>query len=82
MDNYIFESPDQGKTVYQRKFGEEDRILYSTNNSVTETLDELKSVKLLSEIYRASKTNKVLQDALERAIMIYHLTENKDGKTS
>ena len=82
MDPYIFESPDHGKTIYRRKFGEEDRTLHSIDDSVTETLDELKSVKLLSEIYRASKTNKVLRDALERAIIIYHLTENKDGETS
>jgi len=82
MDPYIFESPDQGNTIYRRKFGETARTLHSVSDSVTETLDELKSVKLLSEIYRASKTNKVLRDALERAIMIYHLTENKDGETS
>jgi hypothetical protein len=82
MDPYIFESPDHGQTVYQRKFGETARTLHSVSDSVTETLDELKSVKLLSEIYRASKTNKVLRDALERAIIIYHLTENKDGETS
>ena len=82
MDNYIFESPDHGKTVYRRKFGEKDRTLHLIDDSVTETLDELKNVKLLSEIYRASKTNKVLRDTLERAIMIYHLTENKDGETS
>ena len=82
MDPYIFESPDHGQTVYRRKFGETARTLHSVSDSVTETLDELKSVKLLSEMYRASKTNKVLRDALERAIIIYHLTENKDGETS
>lgn len=82
MDPYIFESPDHGKTIYRRKFGENSRTLHSVDDAVTQTLDELKNVKLLSEIYRASKTNKVLRDALERAIMIYHLTENKDGKTS
>jgi hypothetical protein len=79
--SYIFESPDHGQTVYQRKFGETARTLHSVSDSVTETLDELKSVKLLSELYRASKTNKVLQDALERAIIIYHLTEKDHGKT-
>lgn len=82
MDPYIFESPDRGKTIYRRKFGEKDRTLHSVDDSVTQTLDELKNVKLLSEIYRASKTNKVLRDTLERAIMIYHLTEKDNGKTS
>ena len=82
MDPYIFESPDHGKTVYRRKFGEDTRVLHTSDDTVSQTLDELKSVKLLSEIYRASKSNKVLQDALERAIIIYHLTEKDYGKTS
>lgn len=38
--------------------------------------------KMWGEIHRAAKTNKVLQDALERVILIYHLTEDNDGKTT
>jgi hypothetical protein len=43
---------------------------------------ELNEYLLWNDIRQAAKSNKVLQDALERAIIIYHLTENKDGETS
>lgn len=30
-DTYMYESPDKGKTVYRRHFGESDKELYMTN---------------------------------------------------
>jgi hypothetical protein len=79
---YIFESPDKGGTVYRRKFGEIDRELYQVSDEVSEKLAEIREDELWGEIRRAAKSNKVLQDALERAIIIYHLTEKDHGKTS
>jgi hypothetical protein len=39
--------------------------------------DSLMEDKLWGDIRRTAKTNTALQDALERAIMIYHLTKTK-----
>ena len=72
---YIYESPDKGGTVYRRKFGEINRELYRVSDEVSEKLAEMREDKLWDEIRRAAKSNKVLQDALERAILIYHLSK-------
>jgi len=32
MKKYIYESPDKGKTVYRREFGETERELYSVEH--------------------------------------------------
>ncbi len=42
-------------------------------------VDHLRNNKLWNEIRRASNTNPLLKEALDRAIMIYHLSK-KDGK--
>jgi hypothetical protein len=72
---YIYESPDKGGTIYRRKFGKIDRELYRVSDEVSEQLAEMREDKLWGEIRRAAKSNKVLQDALERAILIYHLSK-------
>ena len=73
-----------GDTVYQREVGadpatrsevgwEYDPI---TNNG-RPLREEIKEAKLWGDIRRAAPTNPALQDALERVIMIYHLTKTK-----
>jgi hypothetical protein len=39
--------------------------------------EQIKESKLWGDIRRAAPTNPALQDALERVIMIYHLTKTK-----
>ena len=75
QNNTIFESPDGGKTVYARKYGEKDRTLHSIDPDLQCSLDQLKEDKLWGEIRRAAKSNKVLQDALERVILIHQLSK-------
>jgi phage host-nuclease inhibitor protein Gam len=72
---YIYESPDRGETIYRRKFGEIDRELYRVSTEVSDKLSAIKEDKLWGEIRRAAKSNKVLQDALERVILIYQLSK-------
>jgi hypothetical protein len=72
---YIYESPDKGGTIYRRKFGETERELYRVSDEVSDKLAEIREDELWGEIRRAAKSNKVLQDALERAILIYHLSK-------
>jgi len=73
---YIYESPDRGGTIYRRKFGEIDRELYRVSDEVSEKLAEIREDELWGEIRRAAKSNKVLQDALERVILIHQLSKD------
>jgi len=73
---YIYESPDRGGTIYRRKFGEIDRELYRISDEVSKKLDEIREDKLWGEIRRAAKSNKALQDALERVILIHQLSKD------
>jgi hypothetical protein len=76
----IFESPDQGKTVYSREVGQTERTLYSMDDNIQDMFVTIREDKLWGEIRRAAKTNKTLQAALDHAIMIYKLSkEYKDG---
>ena len=75
----VFESPDGGNTVYSRDPGSNNRELLQEYDPRTH--DGWHSLimedKLWGNIRRAAKTNPTLQDALDRAIMIYHLTKTK-----
>jgi hypothetical protein len=77
---YIYESPDKGGTIYRRKFGEIDRELYQVSDDVSEKLAELREEKLWEEIRKAAKTNEALQSALERVIILYHLSKEHGPK--
>jgi hypothetical protein len=75
QDRMVFESPDGGETVYKRKFGDSERELHSVSKKKQNLIDELRETKLWGEIHRAAKTNPTLQKALDRAILIYRLSE-------
>ena len=78
----IFESPDGGNTVYSREHGSDQRELLSTHDARTHDgrplHEHLMESKLWGNIRRAAETNPALQDALERAIMIYKLTKTHE----
>jgi hypothetical protein len=77
----VFESPDGGNTVYSRELGSDKRELiqqYDPRTHDGRSLnDRIMESKLWGNIRRAAETNPTLQDALDRAIMIYHLTKTK-----
>jgi hypothetical protein len=58
-------------------WGELEQAIGSMYGDKDRTADQL-----WNNIRQAAKSNKVLQDALERVILIYHLTEDNDGKTT
>jgi hypothetical protein len=76
----IYESPDGGETVYARYQGETDRWMVGQSTKAKSLIEELKDQKLWGEIHRAAKSNPLLQDALDRAIMIYHLSKDHGKK--
>jgi hypothetical protein len=77
----IFESPDGGNTVYSREHRSDQRELISTHDARTHDGRPLHvhimESKLWGDIRRAADTNPALQDAIERVIMIYHLTKTR-----
>ena len=81
-----------GNTVYAREAGadpstrieigydyemHEERRDADIRAGMKKRRDSLMEDKLWGDIRRAARTNPTLQDALERAIMIYHLTNTK-----
>lgn len=76
---YIYEHADG--ITYAREFGapHSERFEIGRTAEKQTLIDELKERELWGKIHRASKTNLLLREALDRAIMLYHLSE-KDGK--
>ena len=79
---YIYER--DGDTVYAREAGADPSTRsevgweYDPRTATGRPLrEEIKESKLWGDIRRAAPTNPALQDALERVIMIYHLTKTK-----
>ena len=83
---YIYER--NGDEIYAREFGETDRTLIGYKHDIPDArtsdgrplFDQLKEDKLWGDIRREARTNKVLQDVLERAILIYHLSKDHGKK--
>jgi hypothetical protein len=72
----IFESPDGGNTVYEREYGEIARTLTKENRSM---MDRIYEDKLWGDIRRMGKSNPVMQEELERVIILYHLLKEQNG---
>jgi hypothetical protein len=75
---YIYESPDGGDTVYRRKFGQIDRELHYQSPGKQELEKSYHRFMKWQKILQATKTNPALSDAVEKAEMIYNLTESND----
>ena len=75
---YIYESPDKGQTVYRRQQGDTQReLIKDTRTPDGRPLHEhIMENKLWGEIHRTAKTNPALQDALDRARVIYELSRD------
>ena len=86
---YIYER--NGDEVYAREFGETDRTLIGYRYEMEDKpdprtsdgrplIEHIREDKLWGEIRRAARTNSTLQAALERAILIYHLSKDHGKK--
>jgi hypothetical protein len=73
---YIYEKADG--ITYAREFGAPHSDRFEIGRDYERFLkDEL---QLWEEIVRAGRTNKALQDALDRAKIVYHLTKDHGKK--
>ena len=75
---YVYESPDDGDTIYAREFGapESERIMIGQSLHAKELIEK----RMWNEIYPKRKMNPALTEAVEKCIIIYKLSEeSKDG---
>jgi hypothetical protein len=86
---YVYER--NGEEIYAREVGKTDRKLigykYEMESKPDPRTDDgrplyehLKENKLWGEIRRAARTNKALQEALDRAKIVYHLSKDHGKK--
>jgi hypothetical protein len=73
----IYESPDGGRTIYQRDIGSLTRDLIKEDRSLH---DQILESQLWGEIRRAAETNPTIQEALDRAKIAYYLSKDNDNK--
>lgn len=69
----IYESPDGGDTVYARYAGETDRWVVGQSVNARNRVESIRENQLWHDIRLAAKSNTALQEALDRAIIIYEL---------
>lgn len=70
-DEYIYESPDRGETIYRRKINSLKRELVDISKDARIKREEVDWRAILD----AAEDNPVLQNAIERVKMLYHLTK-------
>ena len=76
---YIYERV--GDTVFRRESGATDREVVGYDARMNDgrlLVDHIQEEKLWGQIRQAARTNPTLQDALERAIMIYQLSKTNE----
>jgi hypothetical protein len=80
---YVYER--NGEEIYAREAGQTERVMigYQYENKIDPRTNDgrplyehIKEDKLWGEIRRAAKSNKALQSALDRAILVYHLSKD------
>lgn len=76
---YIYERVDD--TVFRRESGSTEREVVGYDHRTSDgrpLRDHLREDQLWGNIRRAAPSNPALQDALDRAIMIYQLSKNNE----
>ena len=79
---YIYESPDNGKTVYARAAGSTEQTLvgYNLPNRRDPMQYDIIETHLWQDIVEAGKTNPTLQKTLDRAILIYQIIKGANNE--
>ena len=75
---YIFESPDGGHTVYRRHPGKLDREMVTIDSYAQDKLDTLKQDKIWGNIRRAAKSDPALKEMLDQIKVYYELKHNAE----
>ena len=70
----IYESPDNGHTVYARVVGESQRVLHTQSDHAVSLQKNIKNSQLWYDIGQAAEKDPVLQNMLDRVVVYYELT--------
>ena len=73
---YIYESPDGGHTVYRRHPGTLDRELVSVDKETQDKLSQIKQDRLWSNIRKCAEADPALQEMLDAIRIYYELKYN------
>jgi hypothetical protein len=71
--NYIFESPDGGKTIYRRTSGNPHRELHYELDEIVTLRDEVKETQLWHDIRQAARNDPALGEMLDKIKMYWFL---------
>jgi len=79
QEKWIYESPDGGDTVYQRRPGDPSgsRELHSRSQKSLDLEKSLKHSKLWGNIHRAAGSDLALREMLDRVEAYYHLKNQR-----
>ena len=72
----VYESPDNGETVYVRNIGSTDRKLHYVSSKQTDIINRIREDQLWDQIRILARTHPVLQAELDRVIMFYNLIKD------
>ena len=72
----IYESSDNGETVYVRNIGSTDRKLHYVSSKQTDIINRIREDQLWDQIRILARTHPVLQAELDRVIMFYNLIKD------
>jgi len=80
-DEYVYESPDGGLTIYKRKIGDDpsNRELVKLDDLVKEEINKQENFLEWQDILDAAKHNPILQSAIDRVKIVYHLTKDNNN---
>lgn len=82
QNSYVYESPDGGRTVYQRAVGSTSRILTEESKlTMQRMVEERLEDSLWANIREAAKTDPALKELLEQAKVLYLLSKEKTSET-
>jgi len=76
---YVYESPDQGQTIYSREVGTDYRTLVGYTYNPEKHKYHSEEDQLWYEIRIAAKSNPALQSALEQCKILYHLGKKEES---
>jgi len=79
VGDYIYESPDGGKTVYAREHGSSDRILVIGRDYIVETNRIANRRTRLLKICELAETNPTLNDQLLKLEELYILISGDEN---
>jgi alpha-ketoglutarate-dependent taurine dioxygenase len=74
----VYESPDGGRTVYKRKSGSSQRVLHSIDPALEAEIARERQRNLWMDMFETAERTPALQEAIDRAIMLYELARDPD----